>query len=273
MTWGYFDGDLYNPDLYKNFTAMQSRISQGYYLYLRLLLATGSSTVKIAPAGLAFQKIHDQIIVEQGEDPLATGSLFDQLYERNEDPRKHPSLIGSYLIGCVLFQTLTGLDVRQTVYAPNGITDEQRQTLQQVAYETVMEFEQEQRPTIYPLPPSMMTLPPYSTSTPATTKPPYPATTTTNSDYDKGNYDNTNTDLNNSSLLSSSLYLYLALMAMVGGGFLGLFVGWKKRRQTYYSAVHMTERNFNNHDWDAMNCSDRDLSADYSVELTDIHKQ
>jgi hypothetical protein len=54
--------------------------------------------------------------------------------------RKYPTLEGSYLCGCVLFQTLTGLDVRQSTYTPTGMDIQMRKLLQNVAYDTVVSF-------------------------------------------------------------------------------------------------------------------------------------
>ena len=72
--------------------------------------------------------------------------------------RKYPTLAGAYLCGCVLFQTLTGLDVRKSVYTPLGLSPEMRIKMQKFAYETVVEFEGY---TPADTPESQSTKPPY----------------------------------------------------------------------------------------------------------------
>lgn len=154
-TWGYFRKDPYNPTFYTDYQTMQDRITRGYEIYRETILKNNpQAKVKIAPAGLAFNRIFQQIQNDQ-DDPLAEGSLFSMLFEEEEDPRKHPSVYGSYLCGCVLFQTLTGLDVRQSSVDPFGMDTQLRKLLQQVAYDTVIEYNGgESKGKKYVLPPS-----------------------------------------------------------------------------------------------------------------------
>ena len=145
----------YNPAFYTDYSTMQDRITRGYEIYRETIVKNNpQAKVKIAPAGLAFHRIFQQIQDDQ-ENPLAKGSLFDMLFEEEEDPRKHPSVYGSYLCGCVLFQTLTGLDVRQSSVDPFGMDPKIRKLLQQVAYDTVIEYNGgESKGKKYSLPPS-----------------------------------------------------------------------------------------------------------------------
>ena len=141
QTWGYFGKDIYNPEFYPDYQTMQDKITRGYEIYREEILKDSpQAKVKIAPAGLAFDRIFKHIQTEEGKDPLEKGSLFDLLFEEEGEPRKHPSMLGSYLCGCVLFQTLTGLDVRQSSVAPPGLDPKIRNLLQIVAYDTVMEY-------------------------------------------------------------------------------------------------------------------------------------
>ena len=150
-TWGYFDRDPYNEAFFPDYPTMQQRITHGYNIYQEQILANHpQAKVKIAPAGLAFQRIYDSI-VEKGEDPHAADSLFEKLYMTLEEyapsdgniARKYPTLEGSYLCGCVLFQTLTGLDVRLSTFTPDGMDFQMRKLLQNIAYDTVVSFQKE----------------------------------------------------------------------------------------------------------------------------------
>lgn len=103
MTWGRMDGDLQNPDIYPDFLTMQSRLEKGYNNYSRNISAPGRPAY-IAPAGLAFKHIYDEIAAGGGK-PNATGTPFYDLYSPDGS---HPSLAGSYLAACVIYSTLTG---------------------------------------------------------------------------------------------------------------------------------------------------------------------
>ncbi len=111
MTWGRRDGDSMNPGRYPDFTTMQGHLEAGYRMYAENLSATGRPAW-IAPAGLAFKHIHDEIVAGGG-DPTAQGTLFHDLYASDGS---HPSRSGSYLAACVLYAVLTG-------NSPVGIVD------------------------------------------------------------------------------------------------------------------------------------------------------
>ena len=59
-TWGYFDKDPYNEEFFPDYPTMQQRITHGYNIYQEQILANNpQAKVKIAPAGLAFQRVGD----------------------------------------------------------------------------------------------------------------------------------------------------------------------------------------------------------------------
>lgn len=131
MTWGYRDGDPWNPALNPNYTIMQSNLENGYRGYAENC-STPERPVYIAPCGLAWKRIHDSI-VEEGLDPTTPGNLFYDLYAPDGS---HPALPGSYLAACVIYATITGR-------SPIGLSDPTilnstyRQLLQEAAHSTV----------------------------------------------------------------------------------------------------------------------------------------
>ena len=62
--------------------------------------------MKVAPAGLAFQAVY-QREKTMGQDPLASGSLFLQLYGPDFI---HPAVPGTFLAACVVTATIYGVD-------------------------------------------------------------------------------------------------------------------------------------------------------------------
>ena len=111
MTWGRRDGDSQNSERYPDFTTMQDRLAEGYLRYVETN-STPERPVWIAPAGLAWQHIHDALLAD-GQDPLDDGSLFTTLYASDGS---HPSVAGNHLNAAVIYATLTGL-------SPVGLTD------------------------------------------------------------------------------------------------------------------------------------------------------
>ena len=105
MTWGRRDGDSTNSWIYPDYSAMQDELAAGYLDY-RDNMSSASRPVWVAPAGLAFEHIHDQIIADGGT-PTESGTLFHDLYSSDGS---HPSLSGSYLAACVLYASITGDD-------------------------------------------------------------------------------------------------------------------------------------------------------------------
>ena len=103
MTWGRRFGDPDNPERYVDFTTMQDLLTAGYTSYVEAW-STQERPVWIAPAGLAWQHIHDDILAS-GEDPLMDGSLFALLYQPDGS---HPSPAGNHLNAAVIYATITG---------------------------------------------------------------------------------------------------------------------------------------------------------------------
>jgi hypothetical protein len=105
MTWGYAKGDATNPTFFPDYPTMQSLLATGYRQMAHAIAVAGHA-VKIAPAGVAFQSIY-QREVTLGHDPLASGSLFMQLYGPDFI---HPAVPGTYVAACVVTATLYGVD-------------------------------------------------------------------------------------------------------------------------------------------------------------------
>ena len=103
LTWGRRDGDPQNPAIYPDFSAMQQRLLDGYLAYAEAASSDGRQTW-IAPAGLAFARVHDELVAA-GEDPTAAGSVFHGLYSNDGS---HPSVTGSYLAALTIAAAVTG---------------------------------------------------------------------------------------------------------------------------------------------------------------------
>ena len=82
---------------------MQDRLESGYMDYHSNITNAGH-TVWMAPVGLAFAHIHDNVVAA-GFNASLTGNTFYDLYNADGS---HPSLAGSYLAACVLYATMTG---------------------------------------------------------------------------------------------------------------------------------------------------------------------
>lgn len=132
MTWGRRDGDATNPSLYPDFPTMQARLSEGYRTYADEL-STEARPVWIAPAGLAWQAVYDEVVAEGG-DPLAPTSPFYALYVSDGS---HPSVGGTYLIACVVYATVTG-DSPVGAWAPEPLDATVAAYLQDVAARVVL---------------------------------------------------------------------------------------------------------------------------------------
>ena len=133
MTWGWRAGDEDNPTLYPDFSTMQGRLVEGYRRYQEDT-STEARPTWVAPVGVAFARIHDEI-VDAGEDPLGEGTLFRLLYITDG---AHPSTAGSYLAACVVYATLTGEDP-VGLSAPDTIDPVTKEALQEAAAYAVFE--------------------------------------------------------------------------------------------------------------------------------------
>ena len=133
MTWGRRSGDAMNTARYPNFTAMNDHLLQGYLDYADNVTGVHpNATVYVAPVGLAYAKIHDDLLAA-GSTPDQLGTLFYDLYTSDGS---HPSLHGSYLAATTLFTAIHGASpVGLTV--PTGINASAGQTLQMAAAHAV----------------------------------------------------------------------------------------------------------------------------------------
>jgi|GEM_PF-685070 len=104
MTWGYRDGDSNNAWLNPDYLTMQANLESGYNMYAENI-TTANRTPYLAPVGLAYKAIYDQIVAEGGT-PTDQGTLFYNLYSSDGS---HPSTLGTYLAACVMHSTITGI--------------------------------------------------------------------------------------------------------------------------------------------------------------------
>jgi hypothetical protein len=80
MTWGRRNGDDYNKGIYPDYLSMQARLTQGYEHYLDIT-STEERSTWVAPVGLVYENIYNDIQTRQGIDPsTSTDSLFYKLY-------------------------------------------------------------------------------------------------------------------------------------------------------------------------------------------------
>lgn len=101
-TWGRRDGHATRPYI-GTFTGMNDAAINGYAHYASLVSSEGRKPI-VGPAGRAFRLIYDGVLQEGGR-PSDHSSFFYRLY--NQDG-SHPSNLGTYLAGCVLYGSLTG---------------------------------------------------------------------------------------------------------------------------------------------------------------------
>ena len=80
--------------------------------------------VDVAPVGLAWQR-------SSAERPAL------DMYDAD---REHPSIYGTYLATCVVYDTIYGKDPTGFKYIPSGITSEDALFLQRTAWQTVQDF-------------------------------------------------------------------------------------------------------------------------------------
>ena len=131
MTWGRRNGDQDNLWRNPDFLTMQANLDSGYRLYAENV-TTPARPVWIAPAGLAFKYIYDDITASGGT-PENSGTLFHDLYSSDGS---HPSLSGSYLASCVIYATITGYNP-VGIGGPSGLSSTRILELQEAAAATV----------------------------------------------------------------------------------------------------------------------------------------
>ena len=103
MTWGYRDGDSNTAWLNPDYPTMQANLESGYNMYAENITTTERAPY-IAPVGLAYKVIYDDIVADGGM-PTDQGTLFYNLYSSDGS---HPSTQGTYLAACVMHSTITG---------------------------------------------------------------------------------------------------------------------------------------------------------------------
>jgi hypothetical protein len=133
LTWGRRDGDGTNPTLYPDFTTMQGRLLDGYLAYVEAASSDGTQAW-VAPAGLAFAEIHDDLVAA-GEDPTDAASAFYALYSGDGS---HPSHAGSYLAALAATVALTGHTVIG-ISGPDGLDADTITLLQAAAWDAVQD--------------------------------------------------------------------------------------------------------------------------------------
>ncbi len=127
-TWGYIDGDPRNASIFPDYVTMQNRLTQGANDLATRMSANGSQVVVI-PAGRGFRLVY-QDMLSDGQDPLAQGSFFRQLYAEDAI---HPSLSGSYLAASIVTAVYTQQAVSEIDWAPQQLDENTAAYLRRVA--------------------------------------------------------------------------------------------------------------------------------------------
>ena len=133
ITWGRRSGDPMNEWLYPDFSAMQTRLTNGYLAYAAAT-STEDRPTWVAPVGPAFQVIHDEIAA-LGIDPTEPGNAFYNLYSGDGS---HPSAAGTQLAAYVFYAALTG-ETPVGLPTPTGIDDADASMLQEAAARVVFD--------------------------------------------------------------------------------------------------------------------------------------
>ncbi len=134
MTWGSVEGEPKYPEIYGDFLSMQARIEAGTQEYVTEL-STDARPVYVIPAGVAFRLAYDDTVLH-GDDPLDPTTRFGELYD---DDGQHLSGRGDALVGYVALAALTGESPVGLVGAAEGLSEEYRDWLQEIAHDAVFE--------------------------------------------------------------------------------------------------------------------------------------
>eukprot|EP00035_Acanthoeca_spectabilis_P003506 m.93673 g.93673 ORF g.93673 m.93673 type:complete len:319 (-) comp12164_c0_seq1:61-1017(-) len=160
-TWGRHDGDRPNAECcgYGTFLSMTARTTAGYRSYADTLTAGGLSP-RIAPAGKAFEIVHNA-----SSDPTGITSNFSCLYNHADAVLSsdlsaastgvgggvvrsgsgpnctldgaglggHPSILGTFLIAATMAGVVHGQRTASVEWAPEGVDPAHRSYLLQVA--------------------------------------------------------------------------------------------------------------------------------------------
>jgi hypothetical protein len=134
MTWGRRNFDKGNPVVYPDYLTMQSKITAGYLHYVAAT-STSDRPSFVAPVGLVFQSIYNEILAK-GEDPTKAGSLFHDLYNRDGS---HPSLAGSYVCAVTIVATLVEIDANDLQWTPPQLDPDLARQLRAAVSSTIQE--------------------------------------------------------------------------------------------------------------------------------------
>jgi hypothetical protein len=139
MTWGRRFGDDSNDDLFPDFLTMQQKLTEGYKRYQNAT-STQQRPTYMAPVGLVFQTIYNDLMIQNEVDPTEDGTLFSSLYSPDGS---HPSILGSYVTALTLYSSMTGLDPTTTTirddHLPDSIPDETARLVQDAVKRTLLE--------------------------------------------------------------------------------------------------------------------------------------
>ena len=136
---------------------MNAQTARGYQDYASVLVAAGARHAPVVvPAGRAFELIYNG----SAAPPLSANSTFSCLYHHHTASRAgsssnfdsdggagctldgfglggHPSPLGTYLIACTFVAALLGQSPVGVAWAPEGLTEEERDLMQKVAERAV----------------------------------------------------------------------------------------------------------------------------------------
>lgn len=136
LTWAKRNGDATNEKLFPNFGTMQRLLRQGYQRY-RSAIHADEHPVWMAPAGMVFETIHNDFLLQHNNDPATDpNSLFYQLYARDGS---HPSLAGSYVAALTIYVTLTGHDPKQIEWCPPNLDKDVCGSIQDAVHRTILQ--------------------------------------------------------------------------------------------------------------------------------------
>lgn len=99
-------GDPSRPAEYPDYPTMQGKMLDGYLAYVNELEQAGQRAW-LVPVGRVYQWIYDDIVAS-GEDPLADGSMFRDLYDASGTG---PSELGGFVAALTTVVSLTGRDL------------------------------------------------------------------------------------------------------------------------------------------------------------------
>lgn len=134
QTWGRRHRDDRNPNLFSDFPTMQAHITEGYRTYWQAT-TTDSRPTYVAPAGLVYQTIYDDLKFS-GKDPTSPGSLFHELYQSDGS---HPSIAGSYLAALTIYTTITGKNPKLVAWFPSELDPIVGTQLQDAVNRTILQ--------------------------------------------------------------------------------------------------------------------------------------